>query len=215
MTAREKAESSPRPVLHQPPIPRVLRLCAAASKCVCCSVSLMEVALILGHHPSWTYSAFIPTSLLPFVRLWSLRLTWSSVAGCTLGIIGGFICTQCAGRTLGRSSSGETAARDDRKLITDGPYSLVRYPDYMGECLLMAGNVLLLASRGSWFTEGGLWNTVVGKGLACSVIAFVASVALRRFWMVEKEDELLREEFGQQWDEWARRTPYRLIPFIY
>lgn len=29
------------------------------------------------------------------------------------------------------------------------------------------------------------------------------------------EDALLRERFGAEWDEWAKRVPYRLIPYIY
>lgn len=30
-----------------------------------------------------------------------------------------------------------------------------------------------------------------------------------------KEDAALREEFKEQWDAWAERTPYRLFPGIY
>lgn len=29
------------------------------------------------------------------------------------------------------------------------------------------------------------------------------------------EDEILRSEFGKEWDEWAKAVPYRLFPWIY
>ena len=121
---------------------------------------------------------------------------------------------QCS-RALGRSPPGGDAAGNDRKLITNGPYSVVRYPDLTGECLLVSGNVLLLASKGSWFTEGGLWDTVLGRTVACATVALVASVMLSKVWRLDEEDERLGKNFGQQWDEWVKRTPYRLIPFIY
>ncbi|KAI1791148.1 hypothetical protein LXA43DRAFT_889735 [Ganoderma leucocontextum] len=211
---REKAESVPGVMLRYPILHRAIRVCARASKYFFCGVSFVEVALILGHHPSWSYSAYIPRSLLPFVRLWSLQLTPMSVAGCVLGIAGGFIRTRCY-RELGHLFTWEVAVRDDHKLVTTGPYSIVRHPGYTGYYLLLAGNVMLLASKGSWFTESGLWNTLLGKGVAGAATAFLASVALRLFWRLGEEDQMLKKEFGEEWDEWAKKTPYRLIPFVY
>ena len=31
----------------------------------------------------------------------------------------------------------------------------------------------------------------------------------------QKEDELLRKEFGKKWDQWAEVVRYRLIPGVY
>ena len=190
--------------------------CECALKCqyFFCGISFVEVALILGHHPSWTYSAYIPRSILPFVRLWSLQLTPLSVAGCVLGIAGGLVRTRCY-RELGHLFTYEVAVRDDHKLVTTGPYSIVRHPGYIGYFLLTAGNVILLASKGSWFRESGLWKTLLGKGIACAATVFLALAALRLFRRVGEEDQMLKKEFGEEWEEWAKKTPYRLIPYVY
>lgn len=34
-------------------------------------------------------------------------------------------------------------------------------------------------------------------------------------WRTGKEDEVLRSEFGKTWEDWARRTRYRLLPYVY
>jgi len=31
----------------------------------------------------------------------------------------------------------------------------------------------------------------------------------------KKEDNMLKKEFGKQWEEWAMNVPYRLFPGIY
>jgi protein-S-isoprenylcysteine O-methyltransferase Ste14 len=28
------------------------------------------------------------------------------------------------------------------------------------------------------------------------------------------EDEMLHEQFGQEWEDWARRVPYQVVPFV-
>lgn len=211
---REKSQCAPSIMLQYPILYKVIKACAKASKYFFCGISFVEVALILGHHPSWSYSAYIPRSIRPFVRLWSLQLTPLSIAGCVLGFAGGLIRTRCY-RELGHLFTWEVAVRDDHKLITTGPYSIVRHPAYIGYYLLVAGNVILLVSKGSWFMESGLWNTLWGKVVAGSATAFLASVALRLFRRVYEEDKMLKNEFGDEWDEWAKKTPYRLIPYVY
>jgi protein-S-isoprenylcysteine O-methyltransferase Ste14 len=29
------------------------------------------------------------------------------------------------------------------------------------------------------------------------------------------EDQMMKREFGKRWDEWAARTPWRLLPGLY
>lgn len=29
-----------------------------------------------------------------------------------------------------------------------------------------------------------------------------------------EEDALMKKEFGKEWDEWSRRVPARVIPFV-
>jgi protein-S-isoprenylcysteine O-methyltransferase Ste14 len=42
--------------------------------------------------------------------------------------------------------------------------------------------------------------------------AFVVFVFMAR---VKKEDDILRMEFKEEWDKWASKVLYRLIPYIY
>ena len=152
--------------------------------------------------------------MLPFVQSGGLRLTPLSVAGCVLGIAGGLLRTQCY-HELGRLFTFELSIRDNHTLVTTGPYSIVRHPAYLGALLLFTGNVALLVSKGSWFMESGLWDTVWGRGVACSALGSLLAIALGLFSRVDREDRLMRKEFGEEWEKWAKKTPYRLIPFLY
>ena len=152
--------------------------------------------------------------MIPFVQPGGLRLTRLSVAGCVLGIAGGLLRTQCY-RELGRLFTFELSIRDNHRLVTTGPYSLVRHPAYLGALLLFTGNAALLVSKGSWFIESGLWDTVWGRGVACSALGSFLSIALGVFFRVDREDRMMRKEFGEEWEKWAKKTPYRLIPFLY
>lgn len=32
---------------------------------------------------------------------------------------------------------------------------------------------------------------------------------------VESEDAMLKKQFGKEWEKWAEKTRYKLIPFVY
>ena len=149
--------------------------------------------------------------MLPFVQSGGLRLTPLSVAGCVLGIAGGLLRTRCY-HELGRLFTFELSIRDGHKLITTGPYSVVRHPAYLGSLLLTAGNITLLASKGSWCTESGLWDKAWGRGIACAAAVNLLLISLRILLRVGEEDRMMKKEFGQKWNEWVKKTPYRLIP---
>ncbi len=80
------------------------------------------------------------------------------------------------------------------RLITAGPYGLVRHPGYLGE----------IAS-------------VLGMGLALSsLIGLVATILLfpMLIWRIRTEEEMLLAQFGDEYREYMRRTK-RLIPGVY
>jgi len=80
------------------------------------------------------------------------------------------------------------------KVISSGPYAIVRHPLYAGALLLMPATSLLL---GSWY--GVLGSMVVAAGLVVRTIM--------------EEKTLVRELDG--YPEYARRVRYRLIPFVW
>lgn len=84
--------------------------------------------------------------------------------------------------------------RKHKRLVTRGPYALVRNPLYVGSFLMMAGFCTLL---GDWLT-GCL---VIGPMIALYALA------------VRDEEQLLARYFPEQWPEYAARVP-RFVPRI-
>ncbi len=94
---------------------------------------------------------------------------------------------------LGRNWSAAVVKKEDHKLVTGGPYELVRHPIYAGIMLAVLG----LALTGSYF------------GLALLIIA-----PLMLYPRLEKEERLMRELFPDTYPAYQSRTK-RLIPFVW
>jgi len=91
-------------------------------------------------------------------------------------------------RHLGKQWSIVARVRSDHKLITDGPYGVVRHPIYTG----MLG--MLLAS--------GLAASV-GWGILAGLAVFALGTWLR----VRSEESLLRGMFGRAFEEYRAKVP--------
>ena len=179
-----------------------------------CSLAAAEVAVILAQqYPELGWSQAV-ARLLPMPGRSTLCITIASVTACLLGITGGLTRMWCH-RTLGRFFTWEITVRENHELVTDGPYSIVRHPSYAGSAMVTAGNIILLTTAGSYFTEAGLWDTVAGRAAGTLFIGYMSWVVSQLIGRVGKEDKLLKAAFGPQWEEWAKRTPYRLVPFVY
>ena len=69
--------------------------------------------------------------------------------------------------------------------------------------------------RGSWIMESGLWNTILGRSLVViyfSILILLVSLMPAR---MSKEDIALKNHFGKEWDNWAKRVPYSMLPGVY
>ncbi|TBU57109.1 ICMT-domain-containing protein [Dichomitus squalens] len=195
--------------------PEFLKACTSTAKTILCSITLIEATVILARQFPSPFSGHILSHFFPArSSSSSLQLTPISAVACALGISGGLIRVWCH-RELGRFFTWEVAVRDNHQLITSGPYSIVRHPGYTGWLLLIAGNFALLASGGSYFREAGLWKTITGRAVAGSIIGYLSWVTVNLLKRTAEEDAILEKEFGVQWEDWARKTPYRLIPLIY
>jgi protein-S-isoprenylcysteine O-methyltransferase Ste14 len=95
---------------------------------------------------------------------------------------------------LGKQFSVQVTIQAGHKLITSGPYRLVRHPRYTGIVMFLAGYGLMFLS---WWA-----------------LCIVGGVAVVLAWRIHDEEGLLREQFGSQWDDYARRSR-RVIPFMY
>ncbi|RDX45390.1 hypothetical protein OH76DRAFT_1536415 [Lentinus brumalis] len=199
--------------------PRVQMAIFAMDRTVLCVLAVAEAVILLAHWSAPTNllhrvvdavlsSANVPLNSLP------LRLTHACVVACLLAIGGGLLRRWCH-RTLGRFFTLEVGIQDGHKLVTSGPYGIVRHPAYTGGLLMIAGNFMLLLSGGSFFTESGLRGTWIGKAVATTIVAHLTWVAVGSLYRTKTEDELMKSEFGESWEEWSQKAPYRIIPFLY
>lgn len=176
-------------------------------------LALAEVAIILAQRFRSPLSDHVLALLWP-VHALPPSLTRTTLVGAALTLTGGLLRIWCH-RILGRHFTWQLAVLDDHSLITEGPYAIVRHPGYTAFAMLTVGEILMTYSAGSYFAEAGLWKTVFGKIWGGFVVGWLIFVTGNLFARVPKEDATLRKEFGAQWDAWARRTPYRILPFVY
>ncbi|KAH9924401.1 uncharacterized protein B0H18DRAFT_1119938 [Fomitopsis serialis] len=185
---------------------------------VCTSIPLLvEAAVILGNRfPSHAVSRWI---LRVFARnkpgfVQRLVLSPTFLAACAIGVAGGALRYRCY-RTLGRFFTLELAVHKGHKLVTEGPYRYVRHPSYTAWSLGSVGVGLMSVTRGSWLRESGLLETQWGRMAFafCTLYILYGTVGLTV--RAPTEDEMLRREFGEEWEAYARRVPYRLVPYVF
>ncbi|MFH0969091.1 MAG: isoprenylcysteine carboxylmethyltransferase family protein [Patescibacteria group bacterium] len=87
-----------------------------------------------------------------------------------------------------------SAASLPENLTTGGVYKIVRHPSYLGTLLALIGFELTLSS---YFI----------------FIALIFLVIIVK--QIEKEEKMLAEYYKDEWQVFSKRTPYKLIPFIY
>jgi protein-S-isoprenylcysteine O-methyltransferase Ste14 len=98
-------------------------------------------------------------------------------------------------RQLGRNWSVTLDTRKTHKLVTGGVYSLVRHPMYSAFWLLAIAQALLIPN---WIA--GL-SGIVGWGILF-------------FLRIGREEQLMIETFGEEYDAYRRRTA-RVLPWLY
>ena len=83
---------------------------------------------------------------------------------------------------------------DGQKVISTGPYAIVRHPMYVGVLIMMTGVPLAL---GSWI------------GLAFLVIVLPTLI-----WRILDEEKLLKKDLSG-YIEYTQKVQYRLVPYIW
>ena len=91
-------------------------------------------------------------------------------------------------------SSATIEIAENQKVISTGPYAIVRHPMYAGGALYLFGTPLAL---------GSYW-------------AFVPIAVMMPFlvWRLLDEERLLAKDL-QGYTEYQRRVPHRLVPFVW
>ncbi|GJE91709.1 isoprenylcysteine carboxylmethyltransferase family protein [Phanerochaete sordida] len=133
----------------------------------------------------------------------------------TVLVCGGGLVRRACYRALGRRFTFRLALRADHALETRGPYAVVRHPAYGGALAFVAGAYMCVRDRASLLAALGLWDTRVGTVLRFAAVVLAVLAASAFVDRARVEDEALKRKFGVQWERWAKRTPYKLIPFIF
>ncbi|PPQ70429.1 hypothetical protein CVT25_004301 [Psilocybe cyanescens] len=178
--------------------------------------SLIETVVILANRkPSSPISALLLRNLLASpTSISSIRISAPFLLGISLTLVGTIVRMHCY-RTLGKLFTFELSIMKDHTLITTGPYAYVRHPSYTGLIVTIVGGYLSHISEGSWVRESGLLETTVGLGILVVFITIGLAVILSLLLRIPSEDMILRRRFGVEWEEWARRVPYKIVPGIY
>jgi protein-S-isoprenylcysteine O-methyltransferase Ste14 len=95
---------------------------------------------------------------------------------------------------LGRRFSGLVAIQPGHTLVTDGLYSRIRNPSYLGLLILSLGWALAFRS---------------GAGVLLAVLNIPPLIA-----RMNSEERLLHAQFGQEYEAYRART-WRLLPGVY
>ncbi|KAH7885617.1 hypothetical protein F5I97DRAFT_1810308 [Phlebopus sp. FC_14] len=132
------------------------------------------------------------------------------LVACLVTLVGAGIRLWCY-HALGRLFTFQLALLPHHKLITTGPYAIVRHPAYTGGILVLGGVTLANATKGSWAYECGLVYGV--GGVTWAVLSSVAcTIMIER---CAREDGVLRQAFSEEWEAWSRRVTWRLVPWVY
>ena len=99
-----------------------------------------------------------------------------------------------AQRALGREWSFAARLVEGHRLVTAGPYAIVRHPIYAAMCGMWIATALAVARP---------W------GIALGAIPMLIGTMIR----VKSEDALLRGAFADTFETWAKRVP-AVVPFL-
>ncbi|KAI0777662.1 hypothetical protein BD413DRAFT_609980 [Trametes elegans] len=185
------------------------------SKVVICAVLVAEAATALAQQLPSSISDCVLSVLAPGQGHPPLSLQFSGqyILGASIALAGGAV-RAWSYRTLGRFFTWQLSVKNNHKLVTEGPYAWVRHPSYTGFAMVLLGNYILCSSPGSYFAEMRWDGLGLVRALILGSFAYVGSVGVQILTRVNKEDAVLHEKFGEEWEAWARTT-YRLIPYIY
>ncbi|KDQ26298.1 hypothetical protein PLEOSDRAFT_159778 [Pleurotus ostreatus PC15] len=109
----------------------------------------------------------------------------------------------------------EVDIKKAHRLVTSGPYAFVRHPGYIASCGARIGVTMVMFSKDHWLYQCGL-RSAVGVVLSCiwcAEVVVINGVLIPARMKVE--DDRLRRHFGGEWDDYASRVAYRLVPGIY
>jgi protein-S-isoprenylcysteine O-methyltransferase Ste14 len=189
--------------------------------------ALAECAVVLANNgllpDGWNEEVLRALTGSPFRTIIGHTLPPVLLGAAALAVVGTSIRT-AAYAALGNQFTYHLALRDDYVLVTKFPYTVVRHPSYLGYFATLAGAALMLVPRDGWaravfapwvasapHTPGKLAAGAAAAGVVTANALMVLAFRAR----VNVEDEMMRDQFGQQWDKWAKKVPNQIIPYVW
>jgi protein-S-isoprenylcysteine O-methyltransferase Ste14 len=123
---------------------------------------------------------------------WSKVPTYAAIAGDVM-MLAGFAITFAVFKA-NSYTSGIIEVVEDQRVVSTGPYAVVRHPMYSGGLILLFGIPLAL---GSW------WGMLVNVPLTGAIL-----------WRLLDEERFLAEHLAGYTD-YREKVHYRLVPFIW
>ena len=175
---------------------------------------IAELAVILAMNYPSTLSSRVLSLLVISGQLPTRSVNACFFGGAVFAAIGSLGRLWCF-RAMGHNFTHQLAIRKNHQLITTGPYAIVRHPGYLFGAMSALGMSLMMGSPGSFtrrcgWLETTLGRIVIGVWTMQNVLVWVLS-----YMRCQHEDVLLRERFGVEWDDYAQRVRYRMIPGAY
>lgn len=179
-------------------LPATLVLSAASHVAALFFFAVLVVLFVVRRVPQRTPLGLYPRCVaiggtflgVGIVLLPPQELSFAAYLASLLLIIGGTAFAICAGIVLGRSMS---ILPEARRLVTWGPYALVRHPLYLGEIVAVTGVALQYLSA----------RALLLLGLLC----------VFQLMRMKNEEQVLSHAFPEYGDYMARTA--RLLPGVY
>jgi len=136
--------------------------------------------------------ATIDPTHINFAHSWGL--TALEVVGLVLYITGFFLMTWALITLRHNYQLGGSAPRSEDKMVTDGPYKLVRHPMYTAALSISLGLACLVQSWGFF-------------GVFCIYLVLI-------LMLIPVEEEKLQKAYGEQYIRYQRQAG-KIIPFVH
>jgi len=175
---------------------------------------MAESAVILAMNYPSTLSSKVLSRLVLSGQFPTCSVNACFFGGAVLAAIGSLGRLWCF-RTMGRHFTHHLAIRKHHRLITTGPYAIVRHPGYMFGAVSALGMSLMIGSPGSFIRQCGWLGTTLGR-----LVVGVWTMQNVLLWSLsyircQHEDAFLRGHFREEWEDYAHRVRYQMIPGVY
>lgn len=178
------------------------------------TASIVEITAIVANQSSSPVVKSVVSKLMIGGSANSLRVSSLSIIGLLSISLGALLRLWCF-RVLKDLFTFELTIRENHQLVKTGPYSIVRHPSYAAVLALEFGIFCWYLAPGSWLRESGVLHSMIGKAFFSIFATTTVMIRVALLKRAAVEDAALQKKFGKEWEEWAQRVPYAIVPGVY